>query len=115
MSMVTLPSNIKASCSDCGFSSQDSMLLKNHSCDVQRFGGYCEDFPCCGHEAGDCNGLLYGSDEAIKESVYSRSRGYEVTFCEDCESENIEGGISCKDCGSENVGYEHYEPDDWDF
>lgn len=26
----------------------------------------CEDFPCCGHEAGDCEGLLYGSDESIK-------------------------------------------------
>ena len=25
----------------------------------------CEDYPCCGHERGDCNGLLYGSDEAI--------------------------------------------------
>ncbi len=27
---------------------------------------YCEDFPCCGHEAGDCDGALYGSDEDIK-------------------------------------------------
>lgn len=25
----------------------------------------CEDFPCCGHEAGDCNGQKYGSDESI--------------------------------------------------
>lgn len=32
----------------------------------------CEDYPCCGHEAGDCNGSLYGSDEAIKASVYAR-------------------------------------------
>lgn len=32
----------------------------------------CEDFPCCGHEAGDCNGQLYGSDESIKASVYAR-------------------------------------------
>lgn len=29
----------------------------------------CEDFPCCGHELGDCNGQLYGSDEAIKARV----------------------------------------------
>lgn len=28
--------------------------------------GYCEDFPCCGHEAGDCNGQKYGSDASIK-------------------------------------------------
>lgn len=25
----------------------------------------CEDFPCCGHEPGDCNGELYGSDASI--------------------------------------------------
>ena len=25
----------------------------------------CEDFPCCGHELGDCDGSLYGSDESI--------------------------------------------------
>jgi hypothetical protein len=30
----------------------------------------CEDFPCCGHEAGDCDGSLYGSDEDIKASVH---------------------------------------------
>lgn len=27
----------------------------------------CEDYPCCGHELGDCEGKLYGSDESIKE------------------------------------------------
>ena len=55
-----------ASCGECGFTTADIHLLANHSCDIQSFGGSCEDFPCCGHEAGDCNGLLYGSDEAIK-------------------------------------------------
>lgn len=29
----------------------------------------CEDFPCCGHEANDCDGTLYGNDEAIKADV----------------------------------------------
>lgn len=29
----------------------------------------CEDFPACGHEAGDCDGSLYGSDESIKAQV----------------------------------------------
>jgi hypothetical protein len=29
----------------------------------------CEDFPCCGHEAGDCNGQKYGSDESIKANA----------------------------------------------
>lgn len=32
----------------------------------------CEDFPCCGHEMGDCNGQKYGSDESIKAAVYAR-------------------------------------------
>lgn len=32
----------------------------------------CEDWPCCGHERGDCFGRLYGSDEAIKAAVYAR-------------------------------------------
>lgn len=61
-----------ASCSECGFSTTDIHLLANHSCDVQAQGGRCEDYPCCGHELGDCNGLKYGSDEAIKAEVYRR-------------------------------------------
>lgn len=32
----------------------------------------CEDFPCCGHERGDCDGSLYGSDAAIREDAYRR-------------------------------------------
>lgn len=39
----------------------------------------CEDFPACGHEPGDCDGSLYGSDESIKESVekaWSTGHGY---------------------------------------
>lgn len=32
----------------------------------------CEDFPCCGHELGDCDGSKYGSDEYIKEQAYRR-------------------------------------------
>lgn len=35
---------------------------------------YCEDFPCCGHEAGDCDGRKYGSDESIKARVYADIR-----------------------------------------
>lgn len=30
----------------------------------------CEDYPCCGHEAGDCNGQKYGSDESIKANAW---------------------------------------------
>jgi hypothetical protein len=32
----------------------------------------CEDFPCCGHERGDCEGQLYGSDESIMAREYAR-------------------------------------------
>lgn len=31
----------------------------------------CEDYPCCGHEAGDCDGSRYGSDKDIKARVYA--------------------------------------------
>jgi len=30
----------------------------------------CEDFPCCGHEMGDCNGSLYDSDNLIKQDMW---------------------------------------------
>lgn len=62
--------NITASCNDCGFTSTDLDLVKNHSCDIVEHGGYCEDFPACGHEAGDCNGLKYGSDASIIRDAY---------------------------------------------
>jgi hypothetical protein len=57
-------------CTECGFTTTDVPLYNNHSCDVQQSGGRCEDYPCCGHEAGDCNGLLYGSDAAIKSDPH---------------------------------------------
>lgn len=34
----------------------------------------CEDYPCCGHERGDCTGGLYGSDESIKAAELRRMR-----------------------------------------
>lgn len=39
----------------------------------------CEDYPCCGHEAGDCDGSLYGSDESIITRVqrdWDEGHGY---------------------------------------
>jgi hypothetical protein len=39
--------------------------------DAFRSRGFCEDYPCCGHEAGDCFGQKYGSDESIKRRVYA--------------------------------------------
>lgn len=34
----------------------------------------CEDFPCCGHESGDCGGQLYGSDADIIAAEYARMK-----------------------------------------
>lgn len=70
----------EATCPDCGFTSRDIHLLNNHSCDTQNNGGRCEDYPCCGHESGDCNGLLYGSDEAIKAQVYRAAHDPEFAY-----------------------------------
>jgi hypothetical protein len=36
--------------------------------------GFCEDYPCCGHEWGDCFGQKYGSDESIKAAAVERMR-----------------------------------------
>lgn len=57
----------------------------------------CEDFPACGHEAGDCNGQLYGSDESIKASVekaWATGHGY----CDHAE------GIY--ECDGSDLGYD---------
>ena len=37
----------------------------------------CEDFPCCGHERGDCDGSLYGSDESIMAAEVRRIQAAE--------------------------------------
>jgi hypothetical protein len=34
----------------------------------------CEDYPCCGHEWGDCEGQLYGSDASIIAAEEERIR-----------------------------------------
>jgi hypothetical protein len=59
--------------------------------------GRCEDFPCCGHEPGDCDGSLYGSDESIKmqvEEVWRSGHGYcdHQNGIYECESDEDEGG-----------------------
>lgn len=110
-----------ATCSECGFSTADINLLARHSCDIQQGGGRCEDYPACGHEAGDCNGLLYGSDEAIKASVYEAIRtghgecahGEGLYLCEG-DPEEDEGDDCCDGTGWTGDPKvrcpEHYEP-----
>lgn len=75
----------------------------------------CEDYPCCGHELGDCDGSLYGSDESIKARVYEDIRNGHG----DCDHQdgiyNCEGGDEdecddeeheCNDCDSKTDGWE---------
>lgn len=104
MSRIYAPA--PAACSACGFSTPDLFLLAGHSCDVQSFGGRCEDYPCCGHEAGDCNGLLYGSDEAIKAEVYAH------IYCDHeaghyaCESDDYyERDVDPEDCDHDDTSF----------
>ena len=44
-------------CNDCG-TSGSLQWMSEHPCgevqDVTQFGGRCEDFPCCGHQMGEC-------------------------------------------------------------
>lgn len=78
-------------CDECGFTSRDENLVRAHSCDVVAHGGFCEDYPACGHEMGDCNGLLYGSDEAIKEHAMKHSMCDHENGLYECDDDDDEG------------------------
>jgi len=43
---------VTAKCNECDYSGTLADL-ELHSCDIQKFGGRCEDYPCCGHTDGD--------------------------------------------------------------
>jgi len=106
-----LDPRIVATCSDCGFSNNDIYTLRNHSCDVTRNGGRCEDYPCCGHEMGDCNGLKYGSDESIKDLVYN---GISYKYCLECEAAVGKDDTECSGCGCEEFDWENISYDELD-
>ena len=51
----------------------------------------CEDFPCCGHEAGDCEGKLYGSDEDIIAHTYKHiDCEHEAGYCVYVDADDYE-------------------------
>ena len=108
---IHLDPRIAASCTICGFRSDDIHLLRNHSCDVTQNGGQCEDFPCCGHERGDCNGLKYGSDEAIKDLVYN---GISYKYCPECEETVTKEHDVCPECGFDELEWETISYDELD-
>lgn len=37
----------------------------------------CEDYPCCGHELGDCEGKKYGSDADIQRRAKRAARDFD--------------------------------------
>jgi len=58
----------------------------------------CEDYPCCGHELGDCNGQKYGSDASIQSNPHLL-----------CDHENGDCEVQYDDDGDED---EEDEDDD---
>lgn len=64
------------SCDECGFSSTDHDLVKYHDCETEENGGVCIDWPCCGHELGDCNGRKYGSESSMRDTYYKLADKY---------------------------------------
>lgn len=98
---MTIIKKYTMTCDECGFSTKDQALMEGHSCEVTENGGHCEDYPCCGHEAGDCNGLKFGSDQSIKEWVeqnWANGHGY-------CEHEA--GIFNCEGYDEEAVDEEY--------
>lgn len=47
-----MPDTRTATCDDCSFSGT-LKAVELHDCDIQKNGGRCEDYPCCGHTDGD--------------------------------------------------------------
>lgn len=51
----------------------------------------CEDFPCCGHELGDCDGSKYGKDENLIAHAYLHADcEHEAGYCKVAEREQDE-------------------------
>ena len=63
------------------------VLTSDEHGDLVTTSGYCEDYPCCGHEAGDCFGQKYGSDQSIKEAALERMRMEDEGYFFDDESD----------------------------
>ena len=77
----------------------------------------CEDFPCCGHEPGDCNGELYGSDASIMNDPHLYC-DHNTGYCEVWDNENDEDEDEDEDSRDEAEIREEelarYDAFDWD-
>lgn len=52
-------------CPDCTYTDRNLHRFQAHTC-TPPSSNYCEDYPCCGHELGDCYGLKYGTDDDLR-------------------------------------------------
>lgn len=43
----------RAKCTECGYTGT-LRALELHNCEIEEFGGHCEDYPACGHAWGEC-------------------------------------------------------------
>lgn len=75
-------------CLSCDFSTNDLSKFDSHECPADDYqSDYCEDYPCCGHERGDCRGLRYGSDESIKRDVERAYRDEDYAYAMERQAE----------------------------
>lgn len=99
MSIIT--SEVRAACAECGYvGSLHALAL--HSCDIQAFGGHCEDYPCCGHTDGDGCQTLPEHTSAYWAASPHLLCDHEAGVCEADMAED-----SCADCGADEWCDEH--------
>lgn len=61
----------------CGFSGTLA-AIELHSCDIEEFGGRCEDYPCCGHtDGGGCQ-----TTPEMTSAYYTEGPGREHLLCD---------------------------------
>lgn len=79
-------------CNTCG-TTGSLRWMDQHDCqavqDVRQFGGHCEDFPCCGHQPGECE----PREEYTKAYWLERMSG---DFDYDYDEEDIPHPDDCK-------------------
>jgi hypothetical protein len=102
---------MRAQCIECGYVST-LRGLELHSCDVQAFGGRCEDYPACGHTDGDgCQALPEHTGAYWSEVLADPARrhlAYEPGSPEWYDALD-DSGDCCPDCGSDELCDGHDE------
>lgn len=73
----------------------------------------CEDFPCCGHEPGDCNGELYGSDASIASDPHLYC-DHNTGYCEVWDDEEEDDEDARDEAEIREAELARYDAFDWD-